>query len=363
MSKKLNLLAILTLSLMVMFTVSCEGPAGEDGAMGPEGPAGEDGQDAQVTCLGCHNDATLLDNQLEMARSQHGIGEFADYAGGRSSCAKCHSHEGFVEWAASGTVSGNYLTPTEWKCSTCHGLHQTFDEGFADTTDYALRTTSAITMLFDETTEADIDPSSNLCVNCHQARRAADYYDDGTGTMVMLSSSHAGPHHGPQSNLLLGNNGTTAGSPFTQHVEAGCVGCHMKETTGDDLNVAGGHTFWATVESCQDCHSSATSLDVFNVQTNTAAKLETLAGILENLEGNAIERIDGVWTVIADSTVHGPLHFDEEDGAYHPVVGQYDRAVFNAFWDYMYVAEDRSLGVHNPTYANALLDAAIAAVE
>jgi len=335
MQKILSLLTLLTVSILLVFAVGCEGPAGPPGADGVDGLDGADGADGNVTCLGCHNSATLADNAFEMARSQHGLGEFVDYAGSRSYCAQCHSSEGFQEYAANGTINGNYLTPSAWDCATCHGLHQTFEEDFSED-DAALRLTSAVTLLFDGATLADIDPGSNLCVNCHQSRRGTAYYDDGSGTDVTFTSSHTGPHHGPQANILLGNNGSTAGTPFSAHVDAGCTTCHMKETTGDDLDVAGGHTFWPTVEACQDCHSSAVDFDYVSIQTTVQGKLDNLAGLL-------------VTAGILDSS-------------HHVVPGTYPRATFEAFWNYDFVYEDRSLGVHNPVYAKALLDASITAM-
>ncbi len=342
---------LITLALvcfgMVLF-VACEGPegpAGPAGAAGAAGADGADGQDAQVTCLGCHNDATYADNAFEFARSQHIMGEYADYAGGRGYCTPCHSHEAFVEFAINGENAGGYNTPSPFECATCHGLHETFDESFGEDADYALRLTDAVTAMFDETVTLDIDASSNLCVVCHQSRRGTGYYDDGSGTTVTFTSSHTGPHHGPQSNILLGNNGSAAGTAFSAHVGAGCVGCHMIETEGDEADVAGGHTFWPAVESCVECHSSATDFDVFGGQTDIAEKLDALGLLL-----------------LGEGILH--WEYDEDgDSSLHVVPGTYDRAVFNAFWDYDIVLEDRSLGVHNPTYANDLLDAATAAVD
>ena len=355
MSRKVSLVAVLMMALMLMFTISCEGPAGadgidglagtngtngtngsdgsdgSDGAAGADGTDGTDGVDGNVTCLGCHSSANMADNAFEMARSQHRIGEFVGYAGGRASCAQCHSHEGFVEFATNGSVAGNYVTPSPWECSTCHGLHSTFEEA-----DYALRMDGAVTMMFDEVTVADMDAGSNLCINCHQSRRSITSYDDGTGDDVTFTSSHTGPLHGPQSNLLLGNNGSVVGTPFAAHVATGCTGCHMTETTGDDLDIAGGHTFWPTVEACQVCHTSATDFDIFSGQTVVQGKIDNLAGLL-------------ITAGILDS-------------AHSVVPGTYPRAVFQGFWNYDIVAEDRSVGVHNPTYAKALLDASITAL-
>ncbi|NQV42545.1 MAG: cytochrome c3 family protein [Candidatus Marinimicrobia bacterium] len=353
MSKRLNLFAILVLALMVMFTVSCEGPAGEMGLTGADGAVGADGADAQVTCLSCHDSDTMLDNQLELARSQHGLGDVAvGYAGGRAGCAQCHSHEGFVEWATTGTIGdANYTTPSPWQCSTCHGLHRTFTEEFDEATDYALRVNDPVVAMFDETVTLDIDPSSNLCVNCHQSRRGYDSMVDEGGLTGTLTSSHAGPHHGPQANLLSGNNGSMAGEPFAPHLGAGCVGCHMTEATGDETNINGGHTFWAVAEKCNDCHTGPDVVfdasrdsefehegyyDYKGFQTEIADKLHELGGLLVT-EG------------ILDST-------------HSTVPGTYDIDTYKAWWNYIFIAEDRSHGVHNPYWTESLLDEGITAL-
>jgi hypothetical protein len=44
------------------------------------------------------------------------------------------------------------------------------------------------------------------------------------------------------------------------------------------------------------------------------------------------------------------------------VVGDYPEAQAAALWNYLLVEEDKSDGVHNPTFANALLDASLAAL-
>jgi hypothetical protein len=338
MFKGLKILSLMILSLMVMFTISCEGPAGADGTdgiAGADGTDGVDGADGNVTCLECHSDANIVDNQIELARSQHGVGEFiayGDYYGG--GCARCHSGNGFVEFATTGTVADNVTVPEAWECGTCHGLHKTFEA-----TDYALRITDAAAATFDATVTLDVDPSSNLCVSCHQARRGPAEYWDGIADSVEVGG-HDGPHHGPQSNILLANLGATStGTPNASHLDAGCVGCHMTEAAGDGINAEGGHTFWATVESCQaaGCHTSATDFDVFSGQTNTAAKLATLSGHL-------------ITAGILDSTGH--LHD-----------GTYTNAVYQAWWNYTVITEDRSLGVHNPAYTATLLDEAIDLVD
>ncbi len=133
-----SLFKILLFGFVCAFiATSCvkEGPQGPAGANGVDGVDGVDGQDGQVTCLVCHAGTNMDAKQAQFAMSVHRAGLVAvDYAGGRASCAQCHSHEGFVQFAVFGEVLGDITNPTAWKCNTCHGLHKTF-EG----TDYALR--------------------------------------------------------------------------------------------------------------------------------------------------------------------------------------------------------------------------------
>jgi hypothetical protein len=169
----------------------------------------------------------------------------------------------------------------------------------------------------------------NLCANCHQARRgitapAAD------GTIAV--TARFGPHHGPQSNMLLGVGGAGAvvGIPsmHATTVENTCVGCHMG---GDAAN----HSFAPAVATCVACHADAKSFDINGVQTTVTAKLDALKAAL---------------------TAAGLL---DANGAI--VAGTYPEAQANALWNYIYVKnEDKSLGVHNSKYTNDLLDASLA---
>jgi hypothetical protein len=51
-----------------------------------------------------------------------------------------------------------------------------------------------------------------------------------------------------------------------------------------------------------------------------------------------------------------------EDGTVSVVPGTWDQAQATALWNYGVIHEDASRGVHNPTYVNALLDAAFEAL-
>jgi hypothetical protein len=58
----------------------------------------------------------------------------------------------------------------------------------------------------------------------------------------------------------------------------------------------------------------------------------------------------------------GVVEGDDEHG-YHPVVGTYPMVQAQAFFNWVGLEEDRSLGAHNPKYVKALLANSIAALE
>lgn len=300
---------------------------------------GEDVQTLDDTCLQCHSTEVKMEIEFQFNQSAHRAGAIAvDYAGGRSSCAQCHSHEGFVEYAATGMVAENITMPTAWKCQTCHNIHKTFEEE-----DYALRLADAVTLIADEAITVDIE-NSNLCSNCHQSRRNEPNIVS-PGETFEITSTHYGPHHGSQINLLEGVTFAEIAGPEAYpavgshpHATLGCTGCHMSEY-GEGQ---GGHTFNPSVASCGECHSGADDFDIGGSQTEVAALLEELRDLL--LAAEVIE-----WV--------------EEDEAYEPIVGVHEMAEAQAFFNWIGIEEDRSHGAHNPTYITALLKNSIAALQ
>ncbi|MEN8008020.1 MAG: ammonia-forming cytochrome c nitrite reductase subunit c552 [Candidatus Krumholzibacteriota bacterium] len=303
------------------------------GCEGDQGPAGPAGADGSTACLDCHNTEVQNAINIQYARSGHALGEYVGYAGTRSYCTYCHSGNGFVEFQETGGVDGNINTPVAINCAHCHKVHETFQGE-----DYALRTTAPVAFIADEgfgDYVVDFGGTSNLCANCHQSRRNEPNITD-PGETFEITSTHYGPHHGPQANVLEGVlfaeiAGSTAYPTSSIHVSAGavCVTCHMGEYTDGE----GGHTWHTSLASCQGCHATA-DFDYGGVQTDTQALLDELQDLL--LAQGVIE-----WVV--------------EDEAYEPVVGTYSMVQAQAFFNWIGLAEDRSLGVHNPRYAEALL--------
>jgi len=323
--RKLNLFTMI-IAMFALVITGCEGPAG---------PAGADGGES---CTVCHSNANMNDIGFQFSQSAHSLGAAAvAYAGGRAGCAECHSHEGFVAFA-SGLEDAAIASPSAWKCKTCHSLHTTFEAE-----DYALRLSDPVAFIYNADVTADFG-SGNLCSNCHQSRRAEPSVDV-PGTTFAITSTHYGPHHGAQANVVYGGGfAEMAGSKTyptagtSQHFGLSCTGCHM----GDYADGEGGHTWNPSVDACVSCHSGASDLDIGGGQTEIAALLEELRDAL----------------VLA-----GVVEYVEADKAYEPVVGTYPMAHAQAFFNWIGLEEDRSNGAHNPKYVEALLVNSIEALQ
>ena len=285
----------------------------------------------QITdCMACHNDTTLITGkQTAWAESTHGTGE-AYGRGSSASCAGCHSGGGFSAMVAAGltpdTVEAGDPEPTRQDCRACHQVHTSYTDA-----DWALETTDPVGLYAFEEVTYD-GGKGNLCANCHQPRRAIAAPDPNDN--IAVTSTHWGPHHGPQSAVLLGVGGAgdVAGRPSAHAmlVKDTCVSCHVGEGMG--------HTFEPDVSACVKCHSDAEDFDIDGLQTEVAA---LIAELRELLIGKGL--------------------LDEEG---HPVVGEYPAAESSALWNYIMIEiEDGSLGVHNPSYTKDLLEASIAALK
>ena len=321
------------------------GPAGANGTNGTNGTNGSDGRDGvdgQVTCLVCHSGTNMDSKKAEFAMSEHSVGAIAvDYAGGRQACAQCHSHEGFTQYAVFGSVLGDITNPSAWECSTCHGLHKTFESA-----DYALRLDQPYVSYADASITMDLNGNSNLCGNCHQSR-VKEPNKAAPGETFKITSTHYGPHHGPQSNVLYGVGFAEIAGPVSypaaasgKHLElASCVGCHMAPFS----NKQGGHTYNPNLDACNTCHGATnTDFNYGGVQTEVEEKLVALRDKLVEL---------------------GVVVFVEADNAYEPKVGTYPMVQAQAYFNWIGLEEDRSLGVHNPKYVKALLTNTLAALQ
>lgn len=350
-TKKTLILAGLMLAAALLFA-ACAGPQGEPGpagpagAQGPEGPAGPAMTVADLTCTQCHNDTALISSKrANWQESLHGQGTAFYEEGGNKSCAFCHSGAAFSEAIKAGQnftqLESGDANPTHQDCRTCHQIHTTYTED-----DWALETDAAVSMVV---SGATFDGGAgNLCVNCHQARRYLANFvaKDKDGNVIpdkYASSVRFNSHLSVQGDVMLGVLDVNAilgvegkESPHYSKVENTCVGCH--------LGSAGNHSFEPRIETCVECHSDATDLNINGNETSFEEKYQALK---DALTAKGMLDKDGV--PVAKNADGSPVLLDPGPAA--------------ALYVYGTLEEDASFGAHNPGYVNALLDAALEALK
>jgi hypothetical protein len=320
-------------------------------------------QEIGGTCGSCHGaetDYPVAGAQLSYAQSGHYLGwdrhaQNSWYANGNG-CQQCHTSEGFVEYVNTGEVVGYVDYPSQPGCFACHDPHNTGD--------FSLRTTQPVTLTTGDIFDAG---TGNLCANCHQSRSdVAGQVKAGT------LSSRLGPHHGPEADLFAGVNGAQipgksySSSAHTYVVDDSCVQCHLARPDGRySLSPeVGGHSFYVKGEvhgetkinasACSSCHEGVgqdgeffdimakADYDDDGTVENAQAEVEGLLHHIVNPDGT------GVLQKIS------PPAFSASGGWIGGGV-EYPIEVSGAVWNYRYIEEDRSFGIHNTNYAVQLL--------
>ncbi len=317
------------------------------------------------TCGACHGAETkypVAGAVLSYEQSGHNLGwekhgPNSWYANG-GGCQICHTSEGFVEFVKTGKVGEDVAYPSQPGCFSCHDPHNTGD--------FSLRTKAPVTIaagvVFDKGT-------GNLCANCHQSRRAV-----ATQVKAGTLSSHFGAHHGPEADLFLGVNGAElpgkryGSSVHTFEVKDSCVECHMALPVGSRYSSSpaiGGHSFYPIGEvheatkinasACVNCHEDVgLEGEFFNIKAKA------------DYDGNgkvesAQAEVEGLLHLIVNSNGTGVLQTSspnayKADGSWNSTKGlEFSEGIIGAVWNYKFIEEDRSLGIHNTRYAVQLL--------
>ncbi len=323
---------------------SCHGPGSEHNG----DPAGISVSLDVKVCAQCHDSPTHHPIVREYSISKHGLNavQAEDSGVNNASCAKCHNGTGFYLYASGKTISGTQGAQAIG-CASCHDPHS---EG----NPHQLRKVTADTLM--NGFEIPDAGTGGLCMNCHKGRRNADTY-------VKKWASHYSPHYGTQTDMYYGQNAYQFGdqtitgvSTHTQLADA-CVTCHMSAASGNVAYLLGSHTWKMSgpdstgtvtdnVGICESCHGPMKTFD------------DIKAG--DDYDGNG--RVEGVQTEVKgllaklaanlpkDAT--GAVSTDSSAIAGNP-------AYLKAVYDYYFVANDGSYGIHNAKYAFAILTRAL----
>ncbi len=236
----------------------------------------------------------------------------SDYAADK--CLACHSQDarqvaGEIAQVEAGDRDGAPLDPVtladaQWgvTCTTCHNQHTDSGEPFSL-----------------------VMAANDLCTSCH---------------VQPADSTHI--HH-PVTEMFEGVSVVDGidgvpGTHFSQEEGPRCVTCHMQQEPVSDETTRSSHGFKPILpgesdqlpSACAGCHTSLTTTDLSLLVTNTQAAVKT--------------RIDAARTQLTNLTK--PTDADD--------LARYQQA--SDALDF--VEGDGSFGVHNYTYADALLTAA-----
>jgi len=299
-------------------------------------------------CAVCHDSGSHHVRPTEWKSSPHSVKPVRS-----GSCGRCHTGDGFIAYVNDDDVRAGESQAIG--CAACHDPHSAENE-------HQVRTTQDVELFNGEMVEDG--GLGKLCMNCHISRRDAEEY-------VTENHSHYGPHYGPQTDMVVGTNAVQYGqyipssSGHLLAVEDSCATCHMQTLEGDNPAVSGGihgagsHTFkmvWDggtpddpsdDVEQagvCSTCHGEQEDFDLLTRKDYDGD------GVAEGIQ----TEVNDLLTTLAKMLP--PLHVAEVDDP----TDDYTQAQLAAVYNYLFVEEDGSHGVHNPQYATGILKASIA---
>ncbi len=315
-------------------------------------------------CADCHGENPkypLLGVRLAYDTSGHKNNDNSWYANG-AGCQKCHTNEGFIEFVETGKVGEYVANPSQPGCFTCHAPHSRGD--------FSVRTNTPVKLIDGSTFNLG---DGNLCANCHQARQAAKEFV--TAMDASEVSSHWGAHHGPQSDVVNGTNAfenpanSYSSSPHKLVVKDGCASCHMAlpEDRYSNSPEVGGHSFniegevheagKLNISACVSCHKDVKQVrgrEIFDIK---AKKDFDHDGAVEPLQAE----VEGLLEAFVNEDGTGYLQrlnppMYAADGSWaSSKTGSWTIQEMAALYNYKIILEDRSKGVHNPTYTIQIL--------
>ena len=383
----------------------------EQPAAAAPAPAAEPAKPS-LNCMECHGSTEpkfpVLGAKLGYEVSGHAILGDARYANA-GGCQRCHTNEGYIQYVQMGFDTPKFDAfatpaapaaqpfidyPSQPGCFTCHDPHTRGDFILrTQTVDKATKavTNQKITLYNGAVFDAG---AGNLCASCHQARGNVQ-----TATVALkgVISARVTSHHGPEADMIAGTNGYEfAGrkygtSPHYAVVENACVTCHMEQPNaryGFSPEV-GGHAFTVVgevheaptgnISNCLVCHGKDLKTVAAKKYINTTitstkdtvyftlkAKADfdhdgTIEYVQQEVQGLLDKLLNTKGTGVMQ-TMANPMF--KPDGAFtNNTKVVYTNDQLGAYANLLYVIEDKSLGVHNATYAIELLMDSIQAID
>ncbi len=339
---------------------NCHGPASDHIAGGVPDPSKVEVTFDVDNCGKCH-DGQHHPYLTEWQQSPHNFDtEF--FATQNPSCGGCHEgvaaairlSENPTAFYGGGAVAARPdtskfpLAPVG--CITCHDPHSNENPGQLRTVvDVQLVTANGESPII---TEGGV---GKLCMHCHHARRGPD-------TQVVNGYAHFGPHANPQADMMKGASAYHKvapddfvwADPSHLNVQNSCKTCHLQTQefgAGPGGAAVTGHTFLPTVAACANCHGPIQDFDDIRALNDFDGD-----GAVEGVQSE----VDGLLKLLEEALLADGL--DTTGVGFEGALGDTTRSTFRqreAGYNWAFIHDDKSHGIHNPDYAVQLLQQSI----
>ena len=346
----------------------------------------------RTTCAGCHTGQGFLQWYKQLAN----VGG-SRKVGSRTLDATTLANMG---WNSTGTLTAagatviqdaavpGVVTKANVQPQTCAVCHDPHDEGTTSSlsSNAKVRVTDNTSLLPGGFIATGVGRGA-ICITCHNSRNGEPVagggnptlHEDGDlnwGTQVSSTANgYATPHAPSQGDVLMGRNAYYVNGARSKHsfLADTCVTCHLELTTPPPAYSGSGlygtnHGFTASLNSCTKCHGSFTGGTVQDSFNTRLAELDTEIGkavyrlanaganppsgttIVLTLGSTPRISVNGAAAVTFSTYLSGVAGLT---AGYHPDIAK-------ANWNYVLLTNDAAKGIHNPTFAFAVLDATIA---
>ena len=342
---------------MALAGVQCESC---HGAMGPDfndhrplvsfatvvGPNFPD--DIVSPCADCHSSQFSEEEYVISGHAAAAGGDLtafnAEHYAHLASCNGCHTSEGFVRDNDPALSTYEFGETVNFiGCVTCHDPHMGED---GEGNEAQLRNVGAVEVAYTfpyaagdaEVPRMEDKGTAQVCAQCHHGRRDTD----NVMSQIDIGTTHFGPHSSAQMDMYIG--GGSYEIPMMDYdnthahgtISNACVACHMErevEVHGE-LQDHAFHSFAPNPENCLPCHT----IDDFDYNGGQTA-------------------VEGLMNDLATRFGYTDYHDMEEN--WDSTVATIEDWEREAAYALYFLIGDGSKGVHNPTYATALMTNAI----